>query len=281
MRTIIAADKAYNKKDIIDRASQIEISKTSRGAVITKDNGNVVSTYTPTEHYEIVQFSDAVETLLEVIGRIFKPEFYTINIKAGFQELKLRGSEHIVNGEVFHEMIWLTNSSNGSKRLSIRYGLMRQICSNGLCISLAGATFKVKHLTSNNVNVELKKFMRELPEMNVTRQVETLKKIAGKQIAVKDVIRGLNPKNEVVETSVWNDLVNKFGSSKTDAIGTKDDALITGLKVPVKDMPKETLDTPLDSWKVLQCFTELFRSADASTIELQTTKIVDVLTAVN
>lgn len=284
IKTIIAATTPFNKKAIMDRVKQVEITKTTRGTVITKDNGVIISKFKPTNQYELVNFADAVAQLLAVVGTIFNPEFYQVNIKKGFQELKLRGAEHVINGDVHHEILWLTNSSDGSKRLSVRYGLMRQVCSNGLCVSTADASFKVKHLVSNNVNEELKHFMKSLPKLDVMEQVKVLKTISKKTIKVKDLIEGLggsmDTKNKVAP-AVWADLVAKFASSKTDRIGTKDDAKITGLRMPVKDMTKEVLDMPLESWKVLQCYTELFRSADASAIELHSNKITKVLMEAN
>jgi hypothetical protein len=259
------------------RVSEVVITKSRKGTVTTKDGGKVISVYNPTEQYEIVQFSDAVAQLLAVVGSIFKPEFYAINIKTGFQELKLRGKEVIINGDVFHELIWLTNSSNGSRRLSVRYGLMRQVCSNGACITLKGTSFQIKHLVSNNVNEELKAFMKSLPKLDVMEQVRVIKSLNAKKIKVKDLITKLHPENKMEITPAFIDLVKKFSSSKTDAIGTKKDALITGLNVPIKDMTKEILDTPINAYSIFNCYTELFRSADASMVEAQTNKILEVI----
>jgi hypothetical protein len=277
MRTIMTATTPYSKKDILNRAGRVTITKSRRGVITTKDGDNVLSVYAPTDNYEIVNFADAVKLLLATVAHIFCPEFYQIDIKTGFQELKLKGAQHIINGDVFHEMLWLTNSSNGSRRLSVRYGLMRQICSNGACITLKGSSFKIKHLISNNVNEELKQFMLELPRLDVMKQVKILKTIGNKTITVKELITNLNPKKTLEATPAWNDLIKKFASSKTDALGGKKDAIITDINVPIADMTKEVLDRPIPAWNVFNCYTELFRSADASMIELQTNKILEVL----
>jgi len=275
--TIIAATTPFNKKAILARAAEVTVTKGRNGAITTKDGKQVLSVYTPTDQYEIVSFADAVKQLMGAVSKIFTPEFYQINIKTGFQELKLKGKQVVINGDVFHEMLWLTNSSNGSRRLSVRYGLMRQICSNGACITLKGSSFQIKHLVSNNVNEELKKFMMELPALDIMEQVKVIKSIGNKTIKVKDLITRLNPEKKMEITPAFIDLVKKFSSSKTDAIGTKKDALITGLNVPIKDMTKETLDTPINAYAIFNCYTELFRSADASMIEAQTNKILEVV----
>ncbi len=277
MRTMMAATTPYNKKEILKRAGRVSITQSHRGVITTKDGDNILSTYTPTDNYEIVSFSDAVKQLLNAVGKIFNPEYYQIDIKTGYQELKLKGAQHIINGDVFHEMVWLTNSSNGSRRLSVRYGLMRQICSNGACITLKGSSFKIKHLISNNVNEELRRFMLELPRLDVMKQVKILKTIGNKTITVKELITNLNPKKTLEATPAWNDLIKKFASSKTDALGTKKDAIITDINVPIDAMTKEVLDRKIPAWNVFNCYTELFRSADASMIELQTNKILEVL----
>lgn len=277
MRTSnIAPTTPFNKKEIIAKASLITAS-IQDGIVTTKHGDVVVSTYKPTEAYELVNFSDAVKQLLNVVEKIYKPTTYALTVHSGFQELKLQGEKHVINGDVFHEMMWLTNSTNGSRRLSVRYGLMRQICSNGACVTEAGSSFKIKHLVSHKVNEELRKFMLSLPTLNVMNQVKALKKIGKKKITVREVIQGINPDNKLVESSVWNLLVKKFTSSKTDALGSKDDALITGINVPVKKMTKEILDAEIPAWGVFNCYTELWRSLDASGIERETNKILAVL----
>jgi len=279
-QSTISANTPFNKKEIIKRASEICVSRNNKGVIITMDGTKVISKYTPTDAYEIVEFADAVKQLLNAVDKIYQPEFYTITCHAGFQELKLRGREVIINGDVFYEMMWLTTSSNGSRRLSVRYGLMRQICSNGACITLAGSSFQVKHLVSLHVNEELKKFMSELPTLNVTGQVKILKSLGKKKIAVRDLVSAMNAKdkkNKLVESSIWKSLAKKFVSSKTDALGSKEDAIVKGIAVPINAMTKETLDTELSSYQVFNCYTELWRSLDSSGIERETNKILEIL----
>lgn len=273
---LTAATTPFNKKEIIERASEITVTM-KNGIVITKKGDTIVSKYKPTDLYEIVSFSDAVKQLLAAVDKIYKPEFYELTCYSGFQELKLKGAEHIINGDVFHEMMWLTNSTNGSRRLSVRYGLLRQICSNGACVTLAGSSFKIKHLATNHVNEELRKFMMELPMMDVTSQVKVLKTLSKKKIKVRDLITKMNPSKKLVDSSVWNLLAKKFSSSKTDSIGKKEDALIIGINVHVNKMTKETLDTEIPAWNVFNCYTELWRSLDSSGIERETNKILQVL----
>jgi hypothetical protein len=281
--SIIAAKTPFNKKEILARASEITVQKNKNGLVITKDGDKIVSKYQTTDAYEVVSFGDAVKQLLNAVDKIWvleKPEFYHMTCRSGFQELKLRGGDHVINGDVFHEMLWLTNSTNGSRRLSIRYGLMRQVCSNGACVTLAGSSFKIKHLTSLHVNDELKKFMMELPKMDVTEQVKLLKGLGKKTITVKKLVEAINPKdkkNKIVEAPVWKLLAKKFASSKTDALGKKDDAIVIGINVPIQKMTKETLDTKLSAWQVFNCYTELWRSLDSSGIERETNKILEIL----
>lgn len=274
----LACTEPYSKKAILDRASKISVKK-ERGVIVTRDGGEVVSKFKPSKIYEIVDFSDAVKGLLAVIGGIFKPEFYNITVKAGYQELKLRGKSHTINGDVFHEMLWLTNSTDGTKRLSVRYGLMRQWCSNGAVMTYKGSSFQVKHLTTNRVNEELRKFMEELPKLDVSHTIKKLQVLNGKKITVHKLsdalINGVGKKGN---DTIWKLLAAKMGSSKTDRIGTKEDALIKGINVNFRKMTKETKETRLDAWKVFNCYTELWRSLDAGEVERETNKIINILT---
>jgi hypothetical protein len=130
------------------------------------------------------------------------------------------------------------------------------------------------------VNEELKKFMLELPKMDVTGQIKVLKGIGKKTITVKKLVEAINTKdkkNKIVESSVWKLLAKKFASSKTDALGTKEDAIVVGINVPIQKMTKETLDTKLSAWSVFNCYTELWRSLDSSGIERETNKILEIL----
>lgn len=273
----LAANTPYNKKAIMDRANQVTIENI-KGTIITKDNGVHISSWKPSKIYEIVDFKDAVKTLLGVIGGIFNPLFYNMTVKSGYQELKLRGTSHIINGEVFHEMMWLTNSTDGTKILSIRYGLMRQICSNGAVATYKGSSFKVKHLMSNNVNEDMKVFMKSLPKLDVTHQIKKFKVIAKKTITIGKLSNALvNEIGTKGNDKIWSLMARKLISSKTDRLGDKFDAAITGINVPFVDMTKETLDIEIPAWNALQCYTEIWRSLDAGEIERETNKIMAIL----
>lgn len=278
-RTIdtLAAKLPYNKKEIMNRVSQISIEN-KNGTIITKDGDVLLSTWKPSKIYEVVNFKDAVKAMLNVAENIFNPECYNLTFKAGYQELKLRGGSHKINGEVFHEMIWLTNSTDGTKRLSVRYGLMRQICSNGACVTHSGSSFKVKHLTSNNVNEELKSFMMELPKLNVTKQVKVLKAVAKKTVTIGHLADSLvNGIGTAGNDKIWGLLARKLSSSKTDRLGDKYDAAVSGIKVSYADMTKETKAIEIPAWTALQCYTELWRSLDAGEIERETNKILEII----
>ena len=108
MRTAqLAATTPYNKKEIIEKASMITVTK-KNGIIITKNGDKVTSKYRATKAYEIVDFADAVKQLLNAVDKIYKPEFYQLTCHTGFQELKLRGKAVNINGDTFHEMMWLT-----------------------------------------------------------------------------------------------------------------------------------------------------------------------------
>jgi uncharacterized lipoprotein YehR (DUF1307 family) len=267
----------YDRATIEERLKNFSV-EVDNGMVITKDGNKVLSKYASSKIYEVVNFKDAVDSMLEVIEGIFKPKTYMLTFKAGYQELKLQGASHVINGETFHEMVWLTNSTNGMRALSVRYGLMRQICSNGAVAMAEGSGFKMKHITNNNVNEELKKFMLELPSVNVKVQIKKLGDIAKKEITVEKLADSLvNKIGKEGNETVWKMLVKKFSSSATDKIGTKEDALIRGINVPFSEMTKETLETKIPAWSVFNCYTELWRSLDASQVERETNKILEIL----
>lgn len=275
---VLAATVPYNEMEIRNAVKNITVTKSKGGQLITKNGTQVIASWSPTKIYEVVNFKDVVNSMLDVVDNIFKPLFYNLTFKAGFQELKLRGQDHKINGEIFHEMVWLTNSTDGTKKLSIRYGLMRQICSNGACITLKGTSFKVKHLKVNHVNKEMQEFMEGLPKLNVTKQVKILTKISKEEISIGKVFDALvNGTGEKGNDTIQKQLVRKLISSKTDKLGSAQDALIEGIKVPFTKMTQETLETKVPKWQVLNCYTELWRSLDASQIERETNKIMAIL----
>jgi hypothetical protein len=274
---VLAATTPFDSKDIMKRVSKISI-KNEDGEIVTRQEDRVISKWKPSDIYEIVDFKDSVKMLLNVVENVMDPKFYQLTIKQGYQELKIKGNSHIINGDTFHEMLWLTNSSNGTRSLSVRYGLMRQICSNGAVSTKNGASFKVTHLTSNNVNEEMKKFMTELPKLDVAPQIKILKKLGKKEITIGNLSDALiNKLGTKGNDTAWKLLVQKLTSSKTDRLGDKFDAAIKGINVPFKEMSKETLDMPIPAWSVFNCYTELFRSLDSGNIELETNKILDIL----
>ena len=279
-RTSLAPQNAYNEADIRNSVSGLTTVRRG-GNIITKNNGQVISAAKLSKGYEIVDFKDAVNLMLDVVGNIFSPNKYSISTLGGVQELKISGAEHTINGEVFHEMLWLTNSTDGSKRLSVRYGLMRQICSNGMCITLKGESLKVKHLKVNKVNKSMVAFFESLPALNCVEEIKVLNKLAKKEITVRSLMNKIvNETGTKGNDTIWSMFTKKLASSKTDrlgSLGTAEDALAEGINVPFQEMTKETLDAKIPAWTVLNCYTELWRARDASHIERETTKIVAML----
>lgn len=282
MRSVnsLSVNTPYDRVDINAKLDLFTLNISNGGTIETRYDGKLLSTFDPSEMYEVVNFKDAVTALIDVVENIFTPLAYKLSFKAGYQEFKLKGKEHEINGETFHEMLWLTNSSNGTKKMAVRYGLMRQICSNGMVTFSkdGGAKFALKHLTANNVNEELKKFMLELPKLDVSKQIKRLDVVAKKSITVRSLSDALvNKVGKVGNETVWQLLVDKFSSSQTDRIGTKEDALIVGINVPYTKLTDEVLDTKIRAWDVLNCYTELWRSLDSGQVERETNKILEII----
>lgn len=272
----LAAKMPYDKKEILNQLEDFQV--TTKGSVVITKYKDKTYKSDRSSNYEVVDFKKVVSALLENIGGIMQPNFYNLTIKKGYQELKLRGDDHIIGGETFHEMIWLTNSNDGTKKLSIRYGLMRQICSNGVVRTVKGDGFSVKHLKSNEVNEQLKTFIKSLPALDVTQEIKTIKKIQKKDVTVREVADYLvNRVGEKGNDAIWKKLVRKLNSSKTDRLGGADDARINVINVPFHKMTDEQLDVKLPAWNVFNCYTELWRSLDAGEIARETEKILAVL----
>lgn len=268
----------YNKAEILRAVAGFGVSRDNKGNVITRFKNTILKKWRSSDAYEVVNFKNAVTMLLGVIGGIMNPTAYSLTIKGAYQELKLKGRKITINGDVFFEMLWLTNSTDGTRVLSVRYGLFREICSNGACVTVDGSSYHQKHLTTYNVNEGMKEFMNELPKLNVNEQVAQIKALGRKTVSVRKLANALvNETGTKGNDKVWNLLVRKLSSSKTDALGEKEDALIEGINVPFKKMKKATLDKKLPAYKVFNCYTEIWRSLDASQIERETGKILEVI----
>lgn len=269
----------YSQAAVLRAVEPFAVSVTPGGSIVTTFADKTISSWTPTKIYELVDFKDVVREFVKAIKGKFEPKEFKITTNSKVQELKLKGETKTINGEVFHEMVWVTNSSNGMRVLTVRYGLMRQICSNGMIAGTKDTqTFKMKHLKSNNVNEELRQFMKHLPVVSTDDQVGRIERITNKNIKIGEVADVLvNKVGTEGNDRIWKLLATKLASSKTDSLGTEYDALKKGIKVDYDKIATDILETEVPAWNVFNCYTELWRSLDASEIERETNKILEVL----
>lgn len=279
----------YNKDEVLRQMKNLKISKTSSNEIITEHFGRVISRSQRTDRYGVFQFGNFVTKILPQVESYFTPRKMKLSVTGGFQEIKLFGETFIINGEIFHHMLTIISSSDGSRALAMNVGLLRQVCTNGMMVAVKGdrASVHTKHFNSS-VPEKVKLFAKQLPHLTemFAEQENIIREIGAQPMSLKQFATALVPRDEKTKklaTSLMTNLrglTNKLLYSSTDRldISKVDHTKRTILYSPGILMDEtNTLDIEVPKWKLFNCYTEMFRDKDSNTIKRESTRVYHIL----
>jgi len=251
-------------------------------AVRTFYNDAVISETQVSDKYQVFDFPKFCLDVIPVVTKSFTPERAILRINKGVQELRLIGETFILDGEEFKKQLNIVSSTNKSKALQINIGLWRKVCSNGMFASVDGAStgFKVKHFKST-LNSKLEAFLKRLPNFNefIDDQKITLLKLNAENITFNTLVKKLvtDKEGEIIPSNLLKvrSFSRKLTKSDTDKIIGLSEEQELLLKNPESALNPETKsDIEMTKMKALNCWTEVFRNCDSSTIKRESKRIL-------
>ena len=188
--------------------------------------------------------------------------------------------------DVFQFVLSIFSSSDGSRKLAMRGGLLRQVCANGMMGLTDDATFvSCKHFKFI-VEEKTQEFVEGIQRIkNSNNQaIKILQELPGKQVDLPDFARKfcyekVENKNVLLPERFVDlkQLANKLIMSETDALDLS--ILKQGQKdllfQPKKLLEKTGIEFPIDRYQLFNNYIEIHRNQTPDVIAKHTKLILD------
>ena len=282
----------YNSLEVENHLERLNVIKPNPCLVHTVLSGKVISKVNVSERYQVFDFSKFVTDHLETIEKQFQPKSYELKIHKGYQEVRFLGEMQQINKEEYLPMFVIMNSSNCSYPLSVNFGMLRLVCSNGMVIGKEGEHFgfKVKHYRNaiSNRIAGVENILQNFQGI-FERNRGLLEYFNDSEISYAAFLKKmiLNPENIPLISQLKNAklLGKKLLTSASDAIDHQElnSKQVKALENPglllIKD--KSVADINLSKFKVFQCYTEIYRNYNSAIQSKETNKIFNILNTLN
>jgi hypothetical protein len=288
----INEEGTYDANFIENALENLKVFKPNPMEVHTNLNNKLISKANVSEKYEAFDFSNFVLDYIDVIEKQFNPTSFQLRIHKGYQEIRLFSEIQQINLEEYKPMFVIMNSSNCSFPLSVNFGMLRLVCSNGMVIGKEGEHFgfKVKHYKnaiSNRIE-DINSILLNFQDI-FQRNRELLEVFSDATISYSQFLKMLilNDENVPLISQVKNArlLGKKLLTSTSDAIEKAqfDAKQLLAIEKPELLLLKDnsTKNLFLSKYKVFQCYTEIFRNYNSAIQTKETNKIFNILNSLN
>jgi len=276
--------KTYDKDNIFNTLNNLKIYQQGN-YIITNYKGRPISETKVTNKYQIFDFSSFAKEIVGEVENYFTPETYKLRIRKGIQELRLIGEEVYINGEQYHKMLNILNSTDKSRALQLNIGLIRFICTNGVIAAVEDeyTGFKNKHYKSSLPGA-VEDFMKNLNKFNIIldKQSTIIESLSTNIISLQELAakltldeHGVIKENRLLKLKSFT---KKLLTSKTDKLNIK---LLNEEQIKLLNYPEIFQSTKVDieipAYQAFNNYTELFREYDSSVIKRETNRILELV----
>lgn len=248
----------YNPEQIIDTLNKFK-NVQRENSIITTFDGRQICRVDVSHVYYNFGFSKFCKKIVGEIENYFTPLAYRLKVKRGVQELKLVGGEVTINGEVYHKMIAIVNSTNKQRALSMNIGLIRKESGS----SSVQAYFRNKHYKSSMPD-KIKSFADNLINFNmdIEYQVKTIEDLANLNVSFEKLCQNLMFKDgEKIKSMVYR--VRAF-MKKLEEYNSEKYFI-------------STEDFEVNAYDAYKVYLELFAEYDSAVIARETRRILEAL----
>jgi hypothetical protein len=288
MNKLISASLPYNRTKIMEKLNKLNVEQT--GPLVQTSYGEKVLKETDVSNkYYTFDFPSFAQNVMPKVESYFTPTNYLLRLVGGRQELRLIGEEMKINGDTFYRMLSILNSTDKSRALQMNMGLLRLVCKNGLFAGVPGESVQIKgkHYKASLPD-KIESFTDGLSRFKIIteQQKDMMSNMFGQKVSYKALANALvrNDANEIVESKVkkLHRLAGKLLVSDTDRIQTVTDEQRTILMQPQLVLyDKNSADMDIDSYKLLNCWTEIYRSNDSGKIARETNRMIGLINTIS
>jgi len=278
-------EKSYNQTAIVETLNKLEIEQKGNN-IFTRFDNKLIADSTVSNKYEFFDFPNFATNIVKEIENYFTPENYILRINKGQQELRLIGEEVEINGDKYHKMFNIFNSTDRSRALGLNIGLIRFVCSNGMVIGVEDELSKlsVKHFKST-LPQKVDLFLNSLKnfDLNINKQTLALNNLNGRYVSYRELIENLSKNKDGIITANKMNTVRAFSQkllkSETDKIKNLKQEQIELLNNPELFTEKgyDKIDVEMSAYNALNCYTEIFRNYNSQILDRETNRILELI----
>jgi len=281
MRNLVVNPKlarSFDAKEIKNKVSNLNI-KRSGNTVVTKINNRVVCETEVSNKYMHFDFGEFISKIIDKIDNYFDPLSYYLTFNGGIQELRVYGKEHQLNGETYHEMFNILNSTNKLKSLQMNIGLLRLVCTNGMVVSVGDmVSIRAKHY-AKTLGQKVEEFNEKMLkyDTSIKKQIEVISALIHTKFLYGEMVKlmaldkdGSWNKNSLTRTKAWS---KKMLISPTDSMKELNSSQRSMLLVPDRMLTYKN-DFDIDAYKAFNCYMELFKEQDSAVIRRETDRFL-------
>lgn len=271
MRTKKKVFRSYNREEVLNRFSSLEITK-KNNVVYTNFNGNLISNTSVSNRYEVFDISSYISDILPKLECNFQINEYYLSIVGGVQTLELISDKIEIDGIIFFKSFFIVNSSNKTRALSFNLGLK----SGSFYMVGNNLNLYKKHLTgitqiSNDITGDLTVELFD-------DQIKSIKSLLGNKVLFSNVrkvllgddqtIKSNHKKFDAFKNSLKYDSISQnLSQSQINLLNKKSE--------DINQIDKNT-DFYLDAFYVFRTYLSIFRNQDAYVVKKETKKIIDI-----
>jgi len=287
MNAVLTASLPYNRTKIQEKLNKLHVEQVGLTVSTSYDDKKLKETQVSNKYYTF-DFPTFAQNIMPEVENYFTPSNYLLRMVGGRQELRLIGEEMKINGDTFYRMLSILNSTDKSRALQMNMGLLRLVCTNGMVAGVPGESVQIKgkHYKAS-LPEKIENFTDGLARFkSITEQQKGLiSDLLGKQVSYKALANALvrNEADEVVASKVkkLSRLAGKLLASDTDRLQTVTDEQRMILMQPEHVLyNKKSADMEIDAYRLLNCYTEIFRSNDSGKIARETNRILGLINTV-
>lgn len=284
MRTsVFKIRKSFNPTEIKESLSKVGTFK-SGGKLVTTYDGKIICQTDISKKYFDFDFQKFSVEVLNEIDNYFTPEYYTLKISSGFQELRLVGEEITINGEQYKKMFNLLNSTNREYALQMNIGLIRVSNGTGIVLNTTdiGAGMLSRHFYIA-LPERVKSFVEKLKMFNIvinkqavlmedlSKEIVSFSRVVEHFIGETDKKTGKVSNSAKLRASALGKQLMKPANGKVPTLNASQVKLLNN---PTEALKGNQEDVEVSASQMLNAYSEVYKNYNSCVQRVETERIL-------
>jgi hypothetical protein len=287
MRTsVFKIRRPYNSAEIKDSISRVGTIRKA-DSLITTYNGRVVCETDISKKYFDFDFSAFTTQVLDEIDNYFSPDYYSLKISRGFQEIRLVGEDIVINGEHYSKMFNLLNSTNRMYALQMNIGLIRKSTGAGIILNTLniGAGIVSRHFYKA-LPERVRSFVEKLKTFSIVidKQAGLMEDLSRQEVSFVTVAKKFfaEPNRKTGQSSNLGKLRIESLGKQLLMLSYRNKTQLTAQQVKLLRNPSEALkgnaeDVTVSGSQIVTAYTEVYKNQNSCVQRVEAERILKAI----